>query len=189
MLRQRSPRNTAPRSAERPRGAVHKRVCGLARLHADARVAVDGKVPRPPAHDDLARVGGGAGPAEAGGIRVPLIVKWPGRTPAGAVCDQPVFSCDLFPTLVAMAGLSSQTQPPVDGLDISSLLVIRQASSHPGTCSFTTRTTIPRRRPSAQFARVIGSCLNITKMSMSSCTISHPIPGKCTMWPRTTRNK
>jgi len=39
------------------------------------------------------------------------------------VCDQPVFSCDLFPTLVAMAGLSSQTQPPVDGLDISSLLV------------------------------------------------------------------
>ena len=65
----------------------------------------------------------GKGSLYEGGIRIPLIVKWPGRTPAGAVCDRPVFSCDLFPTLLAMAGLSSQAQHPVDGLDISSLLL------------------------------------------------------------------
>src|SRR5439155_9018000 len=40
-----------------------------------------------------------------GGVRVPLIVHWPGVTKPGSVSDTPVITMDLFPTIVDMAGL------------------------------------------------------------------------------------
>lgn len=40
----------------------------------------------------------GKGSLYEGGIRVPLIVRWPGVTPQGAVCHTPVISDDFFPT-------------------------------------------------------------------------------------------
>jgi arylsulfatase A len=43
---------------------------------------------------------GGKGWLYEGGIRVPLIVKWPGRSVPGAVCEVPVVSTDLSPTLL-----------------------------------------------------------------------------------------
>jgi arylsulfatase A len=55
----------------------------------------------------------GKASAYEGGVRVPLIVHWPGVTKPGAVSDTPVITMDLFPTLVAMAGLS----PPDPGKD------------------------------------------------------------------------
>jgi arylsulfatase A-like enzyme len=42
-----------------------------------------------------------------GGIRVPLLVKWPGATLAGSVSDFPVTSTDFYPTFLEMAGLPS----------------------------------------------------------------------------------
>src|SRR6185436_6092811 len=39
-----------------------------------------------------------------GGLRVPLIVLWPERVPAGRVVDSPVINTDWFPTLMEMAG-------------------------------------------------------------------------------------
>ncbi len=53
-----------------------------------------------------------------GGIRVPFIVRWPGHTPAGVVCDQPVHGCDLLPTFAALAGTQSG---PVDGISLAPL--------------------------------------------------------------------
>jgi arylsulfatase A len=47
----------------------------------------------------------GKASAYEGGVRVPLIVRWPGVTPADSVDDTPVITMDLFPTLVEMAGL------------------------------------------------------------------------------------
>ena len=38
-----------------------------------------------------------------GGIRIPFIVRWPGRVPAGSVCDQPFAFYDLLPTFCDMA--------------------------------------------------------------------------------------
>jgi len=38
-------------------------------------------------------------------VRVPLIVAWPGRLPAGAVDDSPVSLVDLVPTLLRLQGL------------------------------------------------------------------------------------
>jgi arylsulfatase A len=49
-------------------------------------------------------------------------MKWPGHAAAGAVCDQPVSSCDLFPTLLSMAGIRVDPSPRLDGLDVSRLL-------------------------------------------------------------------
>ena len=43
-----------------------------------------------------------------GGTRVPLIVYWPGVTKPGSVCDVPVISVDLYPTLLEMAGLEDR---------------------------------------------------------------------------------
>lgn len=42
-----------------------------------------------------------------GGIRVPLIIKWPGVTKPGWVSAEPVISMDLYPTCLAAAGLPS----------------------------------------------------------------------------------
>lgn len=56
-----------------------------------------------------------------GGIREPLIVRWPGKVAAGSICDTPVCSVDLFPTLADIAGLSAQ-QPNVDGVSLLPLL-------------------------------------------------------------------
>jgi arylsulfatase A-like enzyme len=57
-----------------------------------------------------------------GGIRVPLIVRLPGRVPSGALCDVPVIHCDFYPTLLAMAGLTVPAEQKVDGVNFAPLL-------------------------------------------------------------------
>lgn len=47
-----------------------------------------------------------------GGMRVPLIVRWPGRVPAGRVVDAPVHDTGWIPTLLEMVGA-----PAPEGLD------------------------------------------------------------------------
>ena len=61
-----------------------------------------------------------------GGIRVPLIVKWPGETKPGSVFREPVTSSDLYPTCLAAAGLPLRPQQHRDGL---SLLPLFQGES------------------------------------------------------------
>lgn len=57
----------------------------------------------------------GKGSAYEGGVRVPLIVKWPGVTEPGSVSSVPVISADHFPTLLAMAGAVGPSSHIVDG--------------------------------------------------------------------------
>lgn len=52
-----------------------------------------------------------------GGIRVPLLVRWPGRVPAGVVSDETIAFWDLLPTFAEAAGLKAP-----DGLDGVSML-------------------------------------------------------------------
>jgi len=63
----------------------------------------------------------GKGSAYEGGVRVPLIVKWPGVTKPGSVCQTPVIGTDLYPTLLAMAG-APRPGETVDGENIEPLL-------------------------------------------------------------------
>lgn len=57
-----------------------------------------------------------------GGIRVPLIIKWPDRAKAGLVVDEPVISNDLYPTCLAACGLPPRPNQHLDGLDLSQLI-------------------------------------------------------------------
>jgi arylsulfatase A-like enzyme len=52
-----------------------------------------------------------------GGIRVPLIVRWPGLSVAGSTSDVPVASMDFLPTFLAAAGDAPHPNYPSDGLD------------------------------------------------------------------------
>ena len=57
-----------------------------------------------------------------GGIRVPMIVRWPGRTTAGVESAVPVQSMDLFPTLLEVAGLPARPKAHLDGASLAPLL-------------------------------------------------------------------
>ncbi|MEM7234237.1 MAG: sulfatase [Planctomycetota bacterium] len=57
-----------------------------------------------------------------GGIRVPLIVKWPGITRAGSVINEPVTSSDLYPTCLSAAGQDLRPNQHRDGVDLLPLL-------------------------------------------------------------------
>ena len=54
----------------------------------------------------------GKGGCYEGGVRVPLIVHWPGVTKPGAECDVPAMSIDLYPTLLEAAGVAGPAGPP-----------------------------------------------------------------------------
>ncbi|MGI9472739.1 MAG: sulfatase [Rubripirellula sp.] len=58
-----------------------------------------------------------------GGIRVPLLVRWPGRVRAGVVDGTPVISTDLYPTILSATGLEPRPYQHVDGVDLMPLLV------------------------------------------------------------------
>lgn len=57
-----------------------------------------------------------------GGIRIPTIVKWPGVTKPGSVCNVPIISMDFYPTMLDVAGLPLRPKQHVDGLSIKPLL-------------------------------------------------------------------
>ena len=51
-----------------------------------------------------------------GGIREPMIVRWPGRVRPGSTCDAPVTSTDFYPTILELAGLLPRPRQHVDGV-------------------------------------------------------------------------
>lgn len=57
-----------------------------------------------------------------GGIRVPFIVRWPGRFPAGASVDAIAEYVDVFPTLCELIGATVPTDRPIDGASLLPLL-------------------------------------------------------------------
>jgi arylsulfatase A-like enzyme len=57
----------------------------------------------------------GKGSAFEGGLRVPLIVRWPGVTKPGSLCDTPTITMDVFPTLLEMTGVPPLATESVTG--------------------------------------------------------------------------
>ncbi|MCH1409775.1 MAG: sulfatase, partial [Verrucomicrobiales bacterium] len=57
-----------------------------------------------------------------GGIRIPWIVRWPGKVEANSTCRTPVISTDCFPTFLEVVGLDPASDQPVDGESILPLL-------------------------------------------------------------------
>lgn len=66
-----------------------------------------------------------------GGIRVPGIVRWPGRIPAGATSDRPVIGSDFFATVCAATGTPPPKDRTIDGVDVLPLLTGRGAVERP----------------------------------------------------------
>ena len=63
----------------------------------------------------------GKGTMWEGGARVPCIMRWPGRIPAGRVCQKIAATIDLLPTIAAVTG-APLPEKPIDGVNLLPLL-------------------------------------------------------------------
>ena len=53
-----------------------------------------------------------------GGIRVPMVVRWPGKIKPGSVSDHPWYFPDVMPTLAEIAGVSGEVPKDIDGISV-----------------------------------------------------------------------
>ncbi|NWG12431.1 MAG: sulfatase [Acidobacteria bacterium] len=83
----------------------------------------------PPTHNTPFRAGKGF--IYEGGLRVPLIIRWPGRIQPGKAESEPVVNTDLMPTLLELVRISQPT-----GLDGSSFAGLVTGGSHKGRRAF-----------------------------------------------------
>ncbi len=77
----------------------------------------------------------GKGTTFEGGIRVPCVMRWPGKIPRNRVCREPTITLDIFPTV---AGLIDATLPahPIDGKDIWPLMQGKKGATSPHQALF-----------------------------------------------------
>jgi arylsulfatase len=68
--------------------------------------------------------------AMEGALRVPLIIRWPNKIPAGKVTNEMIHVVDLFPTLAQIANLEIPKDRIIDGLDQSQFLLGKQEKSN-----------------------------------------------------------
>jgi arylsulfatase A len=66
---------------------------------------------------------GNKGSVHEGGHRVPFIAWWPGKITPGASSAVPTITLDVMPTLLALAGVTPSVERPLDGVDLSNLLL------------------------------------------------------------------
>jgi arylsulfatase A-like enzyme len=72
----------------------------------------------------------GKGSCYEGGTRVPLIVHWAGVTKPGSVCETPVISMDLYPTILEMAGQKEGAGKGVDAHIHQQVKEQKRSNSH-----------------------------------------------------------
>ena len=75
----------------------------------------------------------GKGHCYEGGLRVPLIVRWPGVTEPGSESDYMVIGFDIYPTLVEAAGIKLKKKPDIDGISFVPVLKGQKADYHQRT--------------------------------------------------------
>jgi arylsulfatase A-like enzyme len=77
-----------------------------------------------------------------GGQRVPMLVRWPGRVPAGLVTDSMAMNTDLLPTILDLLDISAPEDRIIDGKSIAGTL-FNGSSSHEVLYYFPTLETLP----------------------------------------------
>lgn len=65
---------------------------------------------------------GRKGSIDEGGLRSPLLIRWPARLQGGGKVRQVAGAIDLLPTLASLCGLEAKTRQPLDGANLSPLL-------------------------------------------------------------------
>ncbi len=79
--------------------------------------------------DSNGHLRGHKGETWEGGQRVPLIVRWPGTVPDDRVVTGITSAIDLLPTVASLCGAKVAPRGPIDGLDLSDLLIGRTDES------------------------------------------------------------
>jgi arylsulfatase A len=69
-------------------------------------------------HNSCGKMTGHKRSMNEGGIRVPMVVRWPGKIKAGSESDLPWYFPDVMPTLAELGGVSREVPANVDGLSI-----------------------------------------------------------------------
>ena len=77
----------------------------------------------------------GKGTSYEGGIRVPMIARWPGHIPPGSTRREPVGTIDVLPTLAALAHAPPPARP-IDGKDLTPWLIGDHANHGPHDALF-----------------------------------------------------
>jgi arylsulfatase A-like enzyme len=72
----------------------------------------------------------GKGTEWEGGIRVPTLMRWPGKIPAGTQCDELASTIDLLPTFAALIGAELPAHP-IDGKDLRPLMFGEEVAKSP----------------------------------------------------------
>jgi len=76
----------------------------------------------------------GKGWSEDGGLRIPMLVRWPDHIPGGRVVDVPMWQCDLYPTFLEAAGLPLEPERHRDGVGMLETLVDGSAPDRDTLC-------------------------------------------------------
>jgi len=79
-------------------------------------------------HNSCGKMKGFKRSMNEGGIRVPMIVRWPGRIKAGAVSDLAWYFPDVMPTLAELAGATKHVPKDIDGMSIVPELIGEKAA-------------------------------------------------------------
>ena len=92
----------------------------------------DNGAPRrnPPQGSNLPLNGWGYSTME-GGMRVPCVIRWKNHIPTDTVSDELTTMMDWLPTLASLAGIDQPTTRPIDGRDISQMLLHPQSAKSP----------------------------------------------------------
>src|SRR5215207_5935264 len=72
----------------------------------------------------------GKGTAWEGGTRVPCVMRWPGKIPAGTTNDDYLMTIDLLPTIAGRIGAKLPALP-IDGLDVWPLMARQPGAKNP----------------------------------------------------------
>ena len=116
-----------------------------------------------------------------GGVRVPFVISWPGKLPAGKVYDRPLIQLDVQPTVLAAAGIDVKPEWKLDGVNLLPHLQVQ-------------RTPRPTKRSTGGSASkwccvmAIGNWSAMTALADDGPprTVS---PCACTTWPTMSANR
>jgi arylsulfatase A-like enzyme len=74
---------------------------------------------------------GGKGTVFEGGVRVPCVMRLPGKIPAGSVCHEPAMTIDILPTIAALVSAELPPERKIDGRNIWPLLTGEPGARNP----------------------------------------------------------
>jgi hypothetical protein len=121
---------------------------------------------------------------------VPYIALWPAKIAAGATCDEPINSVDLYPTLLAAGGVTAPAGYTLDGTSYLNLLTSGGGAAagrnplywhFPGYLGATAMAGGPPRQ--ARSATATGSCWSFSRPASSSSTTCATTPARRPTWP------